>query len=96
MATLTKKYNNLNEKSLKGYLLINIREKHIIELAKNMLNPEYNIIPLEYIDEKIRLESIQKKIEYVNNTESRIKYLSNILMKECSKGTSKIISEMCN
>ena len=95
MSTLTKKYNNLNDKSLKGYLLINIREKHIIELAKNMLNPEYNIIPLEYIDEKIRLDSIKKNIEYIPNNESRLVYLTNILMKECVKGTSKIISEMC-
>ena len=95
MATLTKKYNNLNEKSLKGYLLINIREKHIIELAKTMLNPEYNIIPLEYLDERIRLDCIKAKTEYVNDNESRLIYLTTILMKECVKGTSKIISDMC-
>ena len=91
-----KQINRLNEKSLQGNILIEIRNKHVESIVKKICNPEYNIIPLEYIDEKIRLESIQKKIEYVNNTESRIKYLSNILMKECSKGTSKIISEMCN
>ena len=91
-----KQINRLNEKSLKGNLLIEIRNKHVETIVKTMLDPKYNIIPLEYIDEKIRLESIQKQIEYVNNNESRITYLSNILMKECSKGTSKIISEMCN
>jgi len=91
-----KQINRLNEKSLQGNILIEIRNKHVESIVKKIFNPEYNIIPLEYIDEKIRLESIQKKIEYVNNNESRIKYLSNILMKECSKGTSKIISEMCN
>jgi hypothetical protein len=91
-----KQINKLNEKSLKGNLLIEIRNKHVETIVKTMLDPKYNIIPLEYIDEKIRLESIQKQIEYVNNNESRITYLSNILMKECSKGTSKIISEICN
>lgn len=91
-----KQINRLNEKSLKGNLLIEIRNKHVETIVKTMLDPKYNIIPLEYIDEKIRLESIQKQIEYVNNNESRITYLSNILMKECSKGTSKIISEICN
>ena len=90
-----KQINRLNEKSLQGNILIEIRNKHVESIVKKIFNPEYNIIPLEYIDEKIRLESIQKQIEYVNNNESRIKYLTNILMKECSKGTSKIISEMC-
>ena len=91
-----KQINRLNEKSLQGNILIEIRNKHVESIVKKIFNPEYNIIPLEYIDEKIRLESIQKQIEYINNNESRIKYLTNILMKECSKGTSKIISEMCN
>lgn len=91
----TTKINNLNKNSLKGYLLIEIRNKHVIELAKIMLDPEYNIIPLEYIDEKIRLDCIKYKTEYVNDNESRLIYLTNILLKECVKGTSKIISDMC-
>jgi len=95
MSSSKQQYNRLNEKSLKGTLLINIREKHIKEISKQMLNPEYNIIPLEYIDEKIRLDSIKKNIEYIPNNESRLVYLTNILLKECVKGTSKIISEMC-
>ena len=92
---MKKQYIKLNEKSLKGYILINIREKHVKDLVKKMLDPEYNIIPLEYIDDNIRLESIQKNIECIINNESRIVYLTNILMKECSKGTAKIISDMC-
>ena len=92
---MQKQYSKLNEKSLKGYILINIREKHVKYLVKKMLDPEYNIIPLEYIDDNIRLESIQKNIECIINDESRILYLTNILLKECSKGTSKIISDMC-
>jgi len=95
MSSLQIKYNKLNDKSLKGYLLINIREKHIKDIAKQMLNSEYNIIPLEYIDDKIRLDCIQKQTICNINNESRLIYLTNILMKECVKGTSKIISEIC-
>jgi hypothetical protein len=90
-----KQINRLNEKSLQGNILIEIRNKHIESIVKKILNPEYNIIPLEYIDEKIRLECIKKKIEFIPNNDSRIIYLNNLLLKECSKGTSKIISEMC-
>ena len=92
---MQKQYNKLNEKSLKGYILINIREKHIKEIVKQMLSLDYNIIPLEYINDKLKLECIKKQIEFVPNDESRLIYLTNILMKECSKGTSKIISDIC-
>ena len=90
-----RKINKLNEKSLEGNILIEIRNKHVKEIVKTMMNPEYNIIPLEYIDERIRLDCIKNKTEYINDNESRLIYLTNILMKECIKGTSKIISDMC-
>ena len=89
------KINNLNKNSLKGYLLIEIRNKHVIELAKIMLDPEYNIIPLEYIDEKIRIDCIRKNIECNINYDNRLEILTNIFLKECTKETSKIISELC-
>ena len=92
---MQKQYNRLNENSLKGCLLINIREKHIKEIANKMLSLDYNIIPLEYIDDKIKIDSLKKEIEFIPNDESRLLYLTNVLMKECSKGTSKIISDMC-
>jgi len=92
---MQKQYNRLNENSLKGCLLINIREKHIKEIANKMLNLDYNIIPIEYIDDKIKIDCLKKEIEFVSNNESRLLYLTNVLMKECSKGTSKIISDMC-
>ena len=92
---MQKQYNRLNENSLKGCLLINIREKHIKEIANKMLSLDYNIIPLEYIDDKIKIDCLKKEIEFIPNDESRLLYLTNVLMKECSKGTSKIISDMC-
>ena len=90
-----KQINRLNEKSLQGNILIEIRNKHVETIVNKILNPEYNIISLEYIDEKIRLEYIKNQIEYIPNHDSRIKYLTNLFMKECSKGTSKLISDMC-
>jgi len=95
--TTYKKYNKLNEKSLKGNLLILYRDNYIKTIATQMMSPEYNIIPLEYIDEKLRLEFIKNNIEYDINTynNKRLEFLTNILLKECSKGTSKIISDLC-
>jgi DNA polymerase II large subunit len=90
-----KQINRLNEKSLQGNILIEIRNKHVESIVNKILNPEYNIIPLEYIDEKIRLKYIKNQIEFIPNHESRITYLTDLLIKECSKGTSKLISEMC-
>ena len=69
-------YNKLNEKSLKGYLLINIRDNYIKQIAKQMLDPKYNIIPLEYIDEKLRLEFIKTNIE--SNIDNN-KYHKNVI-----------------
>jgi hypothetical protein len=103
--TTYKKYNKLNEKSLKGNLLILYRDNYIKTIAKQLMSPEYNIVPLEYIDEKLRLDFIKNNIEYDintntnnnnnNNNNKRLEFLTNILLKECSKGTSKIISDLC-
>jgi len=93
--TTYKKYNKLNEKSLKGNLLILYRDNYIKTIAKQMMSPEYNIIPLEYIDEKLRLEFIKNNIESDIDIDKRLEFLTNILLKECSKGTSKIISDLC-
>ena len=96
--TTYKKYNKLNEKSLKGNLLILYRDNYIKTITKYMMSPEYNIVPLEYIDEKLRLDFIKNNIEYdinTNNNNKRLEFLTNILLKECSKGTSKIISDLC-
>ena len=94
--TTYKKYNKLNEKSLKGNLLILYRDNYIKTIAKQMMSPEYNIIPVEYIDEKLRLEFIKNNIESdIDTNNKRLEFLTNILLKECSKGTSKIISDLC-
>lgn len=90
-----KQINRFNEKSLKGNLLINIRDNYIKTLAKTMLDQKYNIIPVEYIDEKLRLESIKHKIEPNINYSTRLEFLTNLFLKECTKGTSQIISNLC-
>ena len=93
MSSIEKKYNKLNEKSLKGYILINDRDTYIKSIVKTLLKPNYNIIPLEYIDEKIRIDCIRKNIECNINYDNRLEILTNIFLKECTKETSKIISE---
>ena len=96
MSHLSLQYKKLNNKSLKGYFLLNERNEHIKYIAKRLIMQEYNyIIPLEYIDEQIRLDCIIKNIEPIINDKTRIKYVTNLLLKECKIGTSLLISQMC-
>ena len=87
------KYTKLNANSVKGELLIHCKKKHISILATKFLNS--NIIPIEYIDEKLRLEYIKNKKELIINNSIRLEYIINLLNKECSKTTAKLISDMC-
>ena len=89
-------YNRLNEISLKKYILLNERNKHIKSIAKCLIMQEYNyIISLEYIDEQIRLECIIKNIIPIINDQTRIKYITDLLLTECKIGTSLLISQLC-
>lgn len=88
-------YNKINHNSIKGLILINIRDEHIKKISLRLL--ELNMIPLEYIKDKIRLDNISKNN---NNTldisnDNISEYLINILSKECIKHTAKYISDMC-
>ena len=84
----------LNTKSLTSNIIIEFRDKHIKDLIELILSKKQNIIPIEWINEKIRIECIQKKTDYIINDEIRKQFLINIFMKECKKDTAKIISEL--
>jgi hypothetical protein len=95
MSLESNKYNKLNKKSIKGNLIIYIIEQQIIQISKSLLDSQNCIIPLEYLNEKIRLECIKNNKPILLNDETRLSYLINILRKECKKGTSQIVSSMC-
>ena len=101
------KYTKINKNSLKGFILIQIREQYVIQLAKLLLDTTdttdttdtkhiKNIVPLEYIDKNIRLQCIIQNKPIIINYDKRLEYLTNILSKECAKGTASIISNMCS
>lgn len=75
----TLKYNKININSLKGELLINIRDIHIKSLAKELL--EKQIIPIEYIDKILTLELLQKKLPIIINDENRLELINKLLNK---------------
>ena len=88
------KYNKLNKESLKGELLINIRDIHIKSLSKELL--EQKIIPIEYIDKILTLELLQQKIPIIINNKNRLELINKLLYKECVKNTSRLIIDLCN
>ena len=88
------KYNKLNKNSLKGELLINIRDLHITKLSKELL--ELKIFPIEYIDLQITLEYLQNKKQLIINDNIRLEFINKLLFKECIKNTSKLIIDLCN
>jgi len=88
------KYNKLNKKSVKGELLINIRDFHIKTISKELL--DYQIFPIEYIDSQITLECLQSKKPIIINDNLRLEFINKVLSKECIKNTSKLIIDLCN
>jgi len=84
----------INKKSLISNIIIEIRANHIKDLIESILIEKQNIIPIEWIDEKIRIDCIQKKKDYIINDEIRKEFLISLFMKECKKDTAKIISEL--
>ncbi len=89
-------YNKTNKQSLLGEILIGSRTQYIKTLAKNILLSEKLIIPLEYIDEKLRLNSIREDKPLIINYDTRLEFLIDILDTEATKGTAKLISEICS
>ncbi len=93
-------YNKINKKTLKGSLLIESRNTYIELVSKEFLI--HKIIPIEYIDNKLNLDTINKLIldknyiiQDINDTH-RLKFINELLSKECIKGTARIISDMCS
>lgn len=93
-------YNKINKKTLKGNLLIESRNTYIELVSKEFLVQK--IIPIEYIDNKINLDTINKLILDKNyiipeiTDTHRLKFINDLLSKECIKGTARIISDMCS
>jgi len=88
------KYNKINKKILKGEILINTRKIYVDLIAKDLLL--HNIIPIEYIDKQLYLINFNKGISNsIFDDTQRLKYINDLLLKECIKGTSKMISNMC-
>jgi len=91
-------YNKINKHSLKGELLIMIRNEYIELISKYYLDNK--IIPIEYIDNKIHLETINRKSNILNNDTIiindtlRIEFIRTLLSKELIKGTSKLINTL--
>lgn len=87
------KYNKINIKSLKGELLINIRDLHVKTISKELL--ESKIFPIEYIDKHITLECLQKNVPVIINDKLRLEFINKLLYKECVKHTSRLIIDLC-
>ena len=87
------KYSKLKKNSLKGDILITSRNIYIELIAKDFLKE--NIIPIEYIDKNIQLENMYKNPTIIIDDTLRLKYITELLSKECIKGTSQLIANMC-
>lgn len=90
------KYTKINKNSLKGEILINSRNTYIELISKDFLDNK--IIPIEYIDNKLHLENINKnKLDpFIINDNLRLNFIKELLSKECIKGTAHVIANMCS
>ena len=92
------KYSKLKKNTLKGEILIMSRNKYIELIAKDFLKD--NIIPIEFIDKQIQLENMNKNNDKDNTTTLlvddtlRLKFITELLSRECIKGTAHLIANM--
>jgi hypothetical protein len=86
------KYSKLKKNTLKGEILISARNKYIELIATDFLIEQ--IIPIEYIDKQIQLVNLNNSTLIIDDT-LRLKYITELLSKECIKGTSNLISTIC-
>ena len=87
------KYNKISKNTIKGELLINSRKTYINLIANDFLI--HKIIPIEYIDKHINLNNFNKGIiNDVINDDQRLKFINDLLLKECIKGTAQLINTM--
>lgn len=91
------KYKKINPNILGMEILLKVREKHVSRIAHELIS--HQIIPFEYIDNMMRIDYMRSGITITHENQheimtniNRIKYLNDLLQKECSKGTAKIIS----
>lgn len=94
-------YRRTSKKSLEGEILIEIRKYHISQIAKEFVR--HKSVPNQYLDNLIKIESLKKEKNNrisegpeIYTDEKRIEILEKALQKECSKGTAKLINELCN
>ena len=92
-------YRRTSKKSLEGDLLIEIRKYHTSQIAKELV--KYKIVSNQYLDNLIKIEALKKEKNIpespeIYTDEKRIEILEKLLQKECSKGTAKLINELCN
>jgi len=86
------KYSKLKKNTLKGEILISARNKYIELIANDFLIEQ--IIPIEYIDKQIQLVNLNNSTLIIDDT-LRLKYITELLYKECIKGTSNLIATIC-
>ena len=91
-------YRRTSKQSLEGEILIELRKHHTSQIAKELVN--HKIVPNHYLDNLIKIETFKKKQNIqsaeIYNDAKRIEILEKLLQKECSKGTAKLINELCN
>lgn len=85
------KYNHINKNILQGDILIHLRKLHVKEIASALVIN--NIISYEYLDNLIKLKMEDNIL--IDNT-IRIELLNDLLQKECSKYTAKLINDLTN
>ena len=92
-------YRRTSKQSLEGEILIELRKHHTSQIAKELVN--HKIVPNQYLDNLIKIEALKKQTNIqetpeIYTDEKRIEILEKLLQKECSKGTAKLINELCN
>lgn len=86
MSKSNQQYNTLNIKTLKGNLLINIRDRYIEQSVKKLINK--NIIPPEFLNE---LSNIEIAIGHY-----KIKQMENLLYLQQTSSMPKNIQPEIN
>lgn len=95
--SVSNQYRRTSKTSLEGQILIEIRTLHTKAIASEFV--KNNIVPKAYLDNLIKIDTLKKGIPesprlYTN--EKRIEKLEQLLQKECTKGTAKLINLLTN
>ena len=60
---MSRQINRINDKTLEQSILIIPRDNYIDNFIEELLKPDCRIIPIEYINENIRLEFLKNKMD---------------------------------